>query len=133
MTTTKSVEEQLIELQHQFKTVQKEKEEIQKENEEIKKKYEDLRNEQLKDNITRNRHDNEFWLRIKHQLSVSDTDTIKLMIKNKTLDIDHDVDKWGSNIMMIASKYGCYDVVQLCINSGANIDQKDRHGKTAVN
>ena len=124
MTTTKSLEEQLHELQNKYKSVQKE-------NEEIRKQYEDLKNEKLKDNPKRSRHDNEFWMKIKHQLSIGDTDPIKLMIKNKSLGLN-DITRSDETILILASAYGCYDICQLCINSGAILDARDDNGRTAI-
>ena len=125
MATSKSLEEKFNELENKYKLVQKEKEEIQK-------KYDNLKNEKSMYNPTRNRHDNKFWLNVKHQMDIGNTDAIKAMIKNGKLS-QFDINHYEETILIMASKKGCYDIVQLCINSGASLDHKDKDGKTAVN
>ena len=105
MTTTKSLEEQLHELQNQLKTIQNKYQTVEQQKEAFKRKYEDLKNEKINNNSKQNHHDNEFWGKIRHQLSVGDTDSIKLMIKNKTLGLS-DIDQYERTILILA-RYSC--------------------------
>ena len=43
-----------------------------------------------------------------------------------------DTNKDNKTLLIIAAQEGRYDIVQLCVNLGANIHHKDRFGKTAI-
>ena len=46
------------------------------------------------------------------------------MMKNKVMTI-HDEDEHGRTISMNAAGYGCYELVQFCINAGANLQRTE--------
>eukprot|EP01084_Bolivina_argentea_P203409 347434_1 len=75
-------------------------------------------------------HSDEFWLDIKNRF-ISDPDSVKFMIKNKTVTLN-DTDRRGMTVLILAAFYGCYKMVQYCINAGADINVKDNEGKTAL-
>ena len=57
----------------------------------------------------------------------SDPDSIKLMIKNKVMTLQ-DNDHLGRTVVMLAAWYGCYELVQFCINAGADLQRKSYSG-----
>ena len=56
--------------------------------------------------------DGDFWTDIKNRL-ISDADSVKLMIKNKAMTI-YDRDLQERTILIKASQFGCYELVQFC-------------------
>ena len=54
----------------------------------------------------------DFWTDIEYRL-ISDPDSVKLMIKNKTMTI-HDRNPAQRTVLMRASSLGCYELVQFC-------------------
>ena len=74
--------------------------------------------------------DGDFWNDLNQKL-ISDPDSVKLMIKNGVMTI-HDIDEYGRTVMMHAAKRGCYEMVQFCINCGADIDVQDENMETAL-
>ena len=58
-------------------------------------------------------------------------DYVKSLISDGKISVS-DTDKDDSTVLMWSSYLGHYDIAQLCVNLGANIDQKDRFGRTAI-
>ena len=61
----------------------------------------------------------------------SNPDAIKELISSGviTMTASNNLDR---TLLLISSKKGSYDLVQLCLKLGADIDHKDRGGKTAI-
>ena len=95
-----SWEQKFQALQNKYNTIQQEKEQIKKEKEEIEKKYREV-TKQTSDKNSKNKHDNAFWKMIQDKI-YTDTDSIKVMIKNKTLGLS-DTDRFDMNILILAS------------------------------
>ena len=58
-------------------------------------------------------------------------DYVKSLISDGKIKMD-DTDKDDRTLLMLASRQHHYDIAQLCINLGANIDAKDQRGETAI-
>eukprot|EP01083_Nonionella_stella_P124980 377776_1 len=71
------------------------------------------------------------WNDIQRKLEIGDVDGIKDLIQNKKVTM-FDVDPIGRTLLLLASKYGQYEIVQLCLNLGADIDHKDNKQQTAL-
>jgi len=96
---------------------------LQKENEELKKH----RREDLNKKIER---PHPFWKKIVYSLR-TDPDYVKTLIKNKELSFN-DIDHWGKNILTLAAREGSYEIVQFCINLGADLNYIDNFNNKAV-
>ena len=108
---------------------------LQKENTELKKSNIELR-EQLEAQTTEsnrimNDYNEDIWDEVQEKIAVSDEDALKLMIKRKIISV-FDGNKHGQTILMLATRHGCYQLAQFCINSGADLDQTDNGGRTAL-
>ena len=58
-------------------------------------------------------------------------DYVKSLVSNgKILMTDTDAD--GKTLLAMAAYDGRYDIVQLCINSGADVHHKDQYGRKAI-
>eukprot|EP01084_Bolivina_argentea_P142419 250206_1 len=77
-----------------------------------------------------NRHSKQFWDDIATKC-VQDPDFIKSLIKNKTITMS-DVNDKKQTLLIIAASRGSYEVVQFCLNLGADVNHKDDYGKTAL-
>eukprot|EP01083_Nonionella_stella_P305818 1068438_1 len=73
----------------------------------------------------------EFWQEVDNKLRDGDIDFIKDLVRNKKLNMD-ETDKNGRTLLMLSAFRGCYELVAMCINLGANIDQLDNNNKTAL-
>ena len=82
-----SWEQKFLALQNQFNTIQQENKQIKKEKEEIEKKYQAVTKHTSDRNSTNYQHDNAFWKMVQQKVN-TDTDSIKVMIKNKTLGLN---------------------------------------------
>eukprot|EP01084_Bolivina_argentea_P070308 127823_1 len=61
----------------------------------------------------------------------ADPDSIKQMVRKKKIGINDQI--WaGRTLLMISSYYGSYKVAQFCINSGADLNIKDKWKDTAL-
>ena len=61
----------------------------------------------------------------------NDPDAIKLMVKNKEIGINDKI--WvGRTLLVVSAWYGAYDLVNFCINQGADLSIKDNVGRTAL-
>eukprot|EP01084_Bolivina_argentea_P297063 511711_1 len=72
----------------------------------------------------------EFWSDVKTKLR-NDTDGVKSLIKNKAITI-YDVDHDGHSLLTNAAYFGNYEITQLCINLGADLQHQTKKGRTAL-
>eukprot|EP01084_Bolivina_argentea_P316515 548674_1 len=79
---------------------------------------------------TTNKHSDTFWTDLQHKC-IHDPEAVKLMIKNKTISMT-DTDKTGSTLLHYAAEEGQYDIVQLCINLGADINAQNKKGQKPI-
>eukprot|EP01083_Nonionella_stella_P113469 334535_1 len=73
----------------------------------------------------------QFWEQVDTKLSDRDIDFIKDLVRNKELNMD-ETDGKGRTLLMLSALHGCYELVSMCINLGANIDKLDEEKKTAL-
>ena len=98
----------------------------------IRKELNDIKNKQnKKTNTHKIKHSKEFWQDIRYKLDIGDTDSIKLMIKNKKLTVN-DKDFKGKTILSLSAWKGLEDLSRFCINGGADLKSKDDEGRTAL-
>eukprot|EP01084_Bolivina_argentea_P093810 168666_1 len=130
------MEQEITELRKQLQTSQRENRLLKEENTNYQLLITKLNQNTLnKQNETHydNEH-NEFWSKIRDALinKKYSTDYIKSLIKNKKLKMD-DVDNChGQTLLIMAAYEGAYEIVELCLNLGANINYTDKYGKTAI-
>eukprot|EP01084_Bolivina_argentea_P093806 168656_1 len=77
-----------------------------------------------------NQHDKDFWDNIYDKMK-SDPDYVRSLIKKKEVSMK-EVDGKGRTILLIASYWGQYDIVQFLLNLGADIKHRDYKDKTAI-
>eukprot|EP01083_Nonionella_stella_P092636 259362_1 len=73
----------------------------------------------------------QFWEEVDRKLIDGDTDFIKDLVRNKELNMD-ETDANGRTLLMLSAFHGCYELVSMCINLGANLDKLDKKKKTAL-
>eukprot|EP01083_Nonionella_stella_P179870 639786_1 len=61
-----------------------------------------------------------FWREVDRKLRDGDIDFIKDLVRDKELNMD-ETDANGRTLLMLSASHGCYDLVSMCINLGANI------------
>eukprot|EP01083_Nonionella_stella_P287946 980164_1 len=66
-----------------------------------------------------------------YRLCLSDADEVISLIRNKTINVV-DVDSKGKTLLLIASAAGSYQIVNLCLNLGADITHKDSKNHDAI-
>eukprot|EP01083_Nonionella_stella_P076109 207222_1 len=66
-----------------------------------------------------------------YRLCLSDADAVISLIRNKTINVV-DVDSKGKTLLLIASAAGSYQIVNLCLNLGADITHKDSKNHDAI-
>ena len=71
------------------------------------------------------------WLDNMESLLYSKPDYVKYLVSCGKI-LMNDTDKDNKTLLIIAAEVGRYDIVQLCVNLGANIDYKDDFGRTAI-
>ena len=71
------------------------------------------------------------WLDNMESLLHSKPDYVKYLVSCGKISMN-DTDKDNKTLLIIAAEEGRYDIVQLCVNLGANIDFKDDFGRTAI-
>ncbi len=101
-------------LTKQFKQLQERNKMLEKEISALKKSNHDI-------NATE--HTQEFWDGIEQKLR-TDPYAIKILLKNKEMSV-HDTDHRGQTLLMLAAYHGSLEIVQICLNLGADINQKD--------
>eukprot|EP01083_Nonionella_stella_P125992 381143_1 len=60
-----------------------------------------------------------------YRLCLSDADAVISLIRNKTINVV-DVDSKGKTLLLIASSAGSYEIVNLCLNLGADITHNEK-------
>eukprot|EP01084_Bolivina_argentea_P136561 240503_1 len=107
-----------------------------RENNDLRKELDAMKeeNQRLKQKLPetqRNPLTNEFWSILRQNVRDNNVDYIKQLINDRKLDM-MDKDSEGMTLLLIAAKIGSYDIVQLCINLGADIDKEDTSKMTAL-
>eukprot|EP01084_Bolivina_argentea_P198696 340168_1 len=73
----------------------------------------------------------EFWKTLKKELKDGDIDFVKDLVRTKELSMD-ETDTSNRTLLMLATEFGLYELVSMCINLGADIDHQDISKKTAL-
>ena len=68
---------------------------------------------------------------VQQLLDSSKLDYVKSLVSEGKISMD-DVNKEEMTLLTYAAKHGRYDIVQLCIHLGADLDHKDNFGKTPI-
>ena len=74
----------------------------------------------------------DFWKDIDARVAKNDIDFIKSLINDKTINM-FDTNKEKQTLLLLSSKYGSYEITQLCLNLGCDINHMDKDNKTALN
>merc|ERR1712228_1096264 len=84
---------------------------------------------------TKIEHSADFWRNIYnycyHKTGPYGTDNIKSMIKKGQMTV-YDTDMDGMSTLHMAARRGAYELAQFLLNNGADIDAKNKDGKTAL-
>ena len=78
-----------------------------------------------------NQHDGDFWNIIKTKC-VTDPEYIKNLVKNKVLSVHDRSPLMKRTLLLQAAFDGSYELVQFCLNNGADISVRDWRNKTAL-
>eukprot|EP01083_Nonionella_stella_P151407 483661_1 len=74
----------------------------------------------------------QFWVHLDKKLKESDIDYVKELIRNNEIKMDETNEENGRHLLMMATAYGSFELVSMCINLGADIDKQDKTKKTAL-
>eukprot|EP01083_Nonionella_stella_P039281 106840_1 len=117
-----SLEEENQRLQEQLHTLQQQYDVLSQEHLELK---------QDRSNVSAKRkHAEDFWRTIDDKCKY-DPDYIKTLITQKEITM-FEMNKDNDTLLIVASRRGCYEIVQLCINLGADINHKNKIDQTAL-
>eukprot|EP01084_Bolivina_argentea_P177238 306533_1 len=100
---------------------------------EVKHQKDDLEalmKETLNKNKNKNRHTKQFWDGICQKLR-EEPEYIKHLLQTNKLTVS-DVSDTEGTVLHYAAAIGAYDIVQLCINLGADLNHKDNSDNTAL-
>eukprot|EP01084_Bolivina_argentea_P279516 477870_1 len=117
-TEIETLKKQVITLQKENKSLVAKSSNLTHENEALQSEIKSLKQKTASSSM-KNRYSAEFWQDIESKLK-NDTDSIKSLIKNGTITMN-DVSDNGSSLLHLAASHGNYDIVQLCINLGADL------------
>ena len=73
-----------------------------------------------------------FWQELREKLEAGDLEYIKDLVRRNQLRMDEKDNQTGRTLLMLATHYGSYDLVSMCINLGADIDKTDSTKKTPL-
>eukprot|EP01084_Bolivina_argentea_P093190 167625_1 len=105
--------------------------ELQKKNNTLQKAYDELKNQTNSTSDTKqNDHSTEFWEDLYVKIR-NDPDAVKAMVKNKILSLEH-TNKFNDTLLHLSVEYGSYELVQFCINHGADLHVKGDQNRTAL-
>ena len=102
---------------------------MQAENQRLKQEVERLKSHvkslesKISSQISHN-HPQTFWSDLENKLQ-TDTDYVKGLVKDGTINMK-DMDNTGKTLLHYAAWYGNYEIAQLCLNLGADINQTAR-------
>eukprot|EP01083_Nonionella_stella_P104191 298291_1 len=122
------VEKELASLKDKYNTLHKEHTTLQDECILLKHRLSALTTETSEQ--SNHDHSEEFWDDI-HDKVKSNPDYVKSLVRNGTISMT-DMDKTKRTLLVIAAAFGSYDIVQLCLNLGAEIDHKSARGHSAM-
>ena len=74
------------------------------------------------DDDNRERKTSQFWNQLTEKLEEGDLEYIKDLVRKNQLSMDEKHNQNGRTLLMLATYYGSYDLVSMCINLGADID-----------
>ena len=101
---------------------------LKKELETVKSENQQLKSKLSSENL--NGHALSFWVDIVSKIR-SDTDHIKALIKQGTINMN-DTTQNGKTLLHLAAWKGNYEIAQLCINLGVDINKEDNDHETAL-
>eukprot|EP01084_Bolivina_argentea_P300482 518135_1 len=116
------------ELKKRFESLQKENKLLNQKNEEITRQRDELLS-QSKTAEKINRHSDEFWEEVMEKFN--ETNYIKSLMLNNTI-TKNDTDSYGHALLHYAAGGSAYEIAQLCINLGYDLQHKNNDGKTAL-
>eukprot|EP01083_Nonionella_stella_P188359 694138_1 len=96
----------------------------------LRKKIDVLEKQQTSPQI-RIQHDDVFWRDIKLKL-FEDTDYIKSLLRSGKMTVFDETSAGKKTLLIMAARYGNYEIAQLALNLGADIDHKDEDNRTAL-
>eukprot|EP01083_Nonionella_stella_P193488 714576_1 len=106
-------------------------EQLLKENTALKKKIEVLEKQQTSSYKIRIQHDDAFWRNIGQKL-IEDTDYVKSLLRSGKMTVFDETYVSKKTLLIMAARYGNYEIAQLALNLGADIDHKDEDNRTAL-
>eukprot|EP01083_Nonionella_stella_P254101 873623_1 len=103
--------------------------ELEKEIVSLKNEIELLRKQQTSPHQTQ--HDDAFWSDIGPKL-IESTDFIKSLLRSGEMTVFDETPSTKKTLLIMASRYGNYEIAQLALNLGADIDHRDSDHRTAL-
>eukprot|EP01083_Nonionella_stella_P065960 173279_1 len=126
--STQEMEKQNTQLKSQLTEQKLQIEQLLEENKMLKEKNDALEKDNIKTKETNN---DGVWEKIEHLISAGDTDNLKRLIKLHSISMT-DTDSNGNTIFLQACDWGRYDIAQLCLNLGSDINHKNNDGQQAI-
>ncbi len=113
-----------------IKQLERKLKDITNKHDQLRENYNILIKQNISNTNTNNKHSNEFWGTIYRQCKTN-PDYVKSLIKQKILTMD-DTNSKNRTLLLIAAQSGSYEITQLCLNLGANINHRDTNNRTAL-
>eukprot|EP01084_Bolivina_argentea_P072626 131869_1 len=108
--------------------------EYKRQNEELKQKLALLEREnaKLRKVLPSKKHlqTNELWKEIEDKIMSNNIDYIKLLINDKTINM-FDTNKLNQTLLLLSAKHGSFEICQLCLNLGCDVNHIDSNNMTA--
>eukprot|EP01083_Nonionella_stella_P073837 199931_1 len=110
-------------------TLRRELNEMKRKNKELESRCTSLQR-QVQSNMMRTKHSDAFWEEVEDKCR-SDPDYIKSLIKENKIQMT-DLNKNKQTLLLVAAYRGSYDIVNLCLNLGADLHHQDKNKETAI-
>ena len=119
------MEAEVERLKSELKQIKSEKSSLQTELDALKSKLSST------DNATKTIRPKGFWDDI-HSKLIEDPDSVKTLIKEGKVNVHESGDVYAeSNLLQLSAWSGAYEIAELCINLGADLQFKNKNGRTA--
>eukprot|EP01083_Nonionella_stella_P141671 437008_1 len=131
--TQQDLQSEFDKLKQKYQSLKRDIVSLKGENVSLNRENEALKQKELEQKAE-TKHSREFWIEIGVKCSQNDVQYIKSLIDSKTLSVS-DVDdhfNHGFSLLHYAASNGAYEIVQLCINLGADVTLEDKLGHTAL-
>eukprot|EP01083_Nonionella_stella_P105445 303300_1 len=118
------------ELKQQMNKLKADYEALQEKSEHQQKQIEEL-NQLLQSNAPQVVHSKEFWSMVSKKCRSKNSEYFKELVKRGEIKMN-ECDEDGRTFLLHAAKRGAYELTQLAINLGSDVNHRDKQGKDAL-